>query len=151
VDAGVVRAWQANSAHRKGWPLKRLQRDLFAGRDDPLVAIWGLTYKPDTHSTKNSPALELLDGLRGRRVRAHDPVAVLDASEYGWVTRCAAPLDAADGADALVVMSPWKVYGAVAAADIARRLRGKLVLDPYGALDAPAFRAAGLEYHRLGC
>jgi UDPglucose 6-dehydrogenase len=150
IDQSVVRSWQANSAHRRLWTLGWLERELFAEMADPVVAVWGLTYKPDTHSTKNSPALALLRRIQRRRVQAHDPVAVLD-SEFDWVNRCASPLEAADGADALVVPSPWKLYGGVAIADLRRRMRGRLILDPYGALDSAECGAAGFQYHRLGC
>jgi len=151
TDDGVIRAWQANSAHRREWPLQWLQRGLLAGAHDPVIAVWGLTYKADTHSTKNSPSLELLRGLCGRRVRAHDPLAVIDAQEFGWVTRCASPLDAAAGADALVVMTPWKLYGSVETPALRAAMKGRLTLDPYGALDEGRCRGVGLDYHRLGC
>lgn len=151
LDDGVIRAWQSNSARRQLWALRLLERELLGRVRDPLIAVWGLTYKPDTHSTKNSPALALLRSLRGRRVRAHDPVAVIDPKEFGWVTRCPEPLEAVKEADALVVMSPWKTYSSVSVADLKARLGGRLVLDPYGALDEEACRGAGLTYHRLGC
>jgi UDPglucose 6-dehydrogenase len=151
ADDGVIRSWQANSAHRRRWALTQLEREVFGRAGDPVVAIWGLTYKPDTHSIKNSPSLELVRQLRGRRVRAHDPVAVVDPAEFGWIERSADPLDALDGADALVIMAAWKLYSGVRPSDMAARLRGRLVLDPYGALDASACRAAGITYRSLGC
>ena len=151
IDDGVIRAWQENSSHRRLWALQRLQRELLDQVPDPLIAVWGLTYKPDTHSTKNSPALDLLRGLRGRRVRVHDPVAAIDASEFGWVTRCPTPLEAVDGADALVIMSAWRIYSNISAPDLRGKLAGQLVLDPYGALDEEACRSVGLVYHKLGC
>jgi len=151
IDQSVVRSWQENSAHRRLWTLGWLERELFARVADPVVAVWGLSYKPDTHSTKNSPSLALLSKIVGRRVQAHDPVAVLDSAEFGWVKRCTSPLDASDGADALVVHSPWKLYGDVVIAELRARMRGRLILDPYGALDQRACVAAGFDYHRLGC
>lgn len=151
ADSGVIRAWQANSAHRRRWALTQLEREVFNNVADPVVAIWGLTYKPDTHSIKNSPSLELVRQLRGKAVRAHDPVAVVDPAEFGWIERSATPLDALNGADVLVIMAAWKLYADAVPADMAARLKGKLVLDPYGALDPAACRAAGLAYRSLGC
>ena len=62
----------------------------------------------------------------------------------------ASALEACDGADALVVMTPWPEFGMLEAAEIARRLRGKVVLDPYAVLKAAGCREAGLEYYTLG-
>lgn len=151
TDDQVVQAWQANSVHRRDWVLRRVRRELLDRTSDPLLAVWGLAYKADTHSVKNSPALELLRALPGRRFRAHDPAAKIDPAAFPHVTICATPLDAAEGADALLVMTPWKIYGAVPVAELQARLRGRLIIDPYAALDEHACRAAGFAYHRLGC
>ncbi|HVT73259.1 MAG TPA: nucleotide sugar dehydrogenase [Lacunisphaera sp.] len=151
TDDRVVAAWQANSLYRRDWVLRRVQRELLARVRDPLVAVWGVAYKQDTHSIKNSPAVELLRALPGVRFRAHDPAARLPESGFTHVTTVADPLPALDGAEALLVMTPWRVYGGIAPADIAARLRGRLVIDPHAALDEKACRAAGLAYHRLGC
>jgi UDPglucose 6-dehydrogenase len=151
ADDGVIRAWQHNSAHRRDWPLRTLRQDVLAANPQAVVAVWGLTYKQDTHSIKNSPSLALLAHLREQRVRAHDPMAELDPEQFGWIERCATPVDAVDGADVLVVMTPWALYGSVDMMAVAARMRGRLVLDPHGVLDAAACRAAGLTHRRLGC
>jgi len=151
TDDRVVAAWQANSAYRRDWVLRRVHRELLGRVRDPLIAVWGIAYKQDTHSIKNSPSVELLRALPGVRIQAHDPAARLPAGECPHVSIVDDPLRALDHADALLVMTPWKQYGGMAAATIATRLKGRLVIDPYAALDEPACRAADLDYHRLGC
>lgn len=151
TDDRVVAAWQANSVYRRDWVLRRLHRELLGRVRDPLVAVWGIAYKQDTHSIKNSPAVELLRALPGVRIRAHDPAARLPAGECPHVTVVADPLAALDQADALIIMTPWKQYALVPPAALATRLKGRLVIDPFAALDGAACRAAGLDYHRLGC
>ena len=49
-----------------------------------------------------------------------------------------------------MILTPWPQYKAIPPAAIAQAMRGKIVLDPYGVLDARAAREAGLEYHTLG-
>jgi UDPglucose 6-dehydrogenase len=61
------------------------------------------------------------------------------------------PLEAATGADALVIMTPWKTYGAIGATELKGRLDGVLVVDPYAILDRQACLAAGLDHRCLGC
>lgn len=151
ADDGVILAWQHNSAHRRDWPLRTLRRDVLDVNPQAVVAVWGLTYKQDTHSIKNSPSLALLAHLRDHPVRAHDPVAEIDPARFGWIERCASPAEAATGADVLVVMTPWALYGGVDIATVASRMRGRVVLDPHGMLDPDACRAAGLVHRRLGC
>ncbi len=150
TDAGVVRAWIANSRHRRDWALRALQQHLLSKIDDPVIAVLGLAYKQDTHSTKNSPSLALLDQLKSCRVRVYDPVVpasvVLNAQCHG----AASALEACLGADALALMTPWPEFAKLSPTDIVKQLRGKLVLDPYALLDAAACRAAGLDYMTLG-
>ena len=147
TDAGVVDAWLVNSAHRRDWALRRLHSEVLACTADPVVALWGLAYKPDTHSTKNSPALALLDALGPFAVRAHDPQVVLGPREGGRVVQVDDPLEACRGADALVVATPWPAYAAIDPRAIRTALRGRVVIDPFGAL---SLAGTGLVHHRLG-
>jgi UDPglucose 6-dehydrogenase len=115
-----------------------------------VLAVWGFAYKVDTHSTKNSPALELMRALRDHRIRAHDPIAQIDAAEFPHVTIFPSPLAAAEGADALLVMTPWSSYASLPLKELRNLLRGRVIVDPFGILDEDECRRLGFEYHRLG-
>ncbi len=118
--------------------------------DDPVIAVLGLAYKQDTHSTKNSASLALLGHLQPFRVRVFDPVVPSSAIPNPRCHAATSELDACEGADALAVMTPWAQFGKLDPEQIARRMRGKSILDPYAVLKAAACRAAGLECHTLG-
>lgn len=149
TDAGVVRAWIANSSHRRGWATRMIQSALLVANPRAKLAIWGLAYKENTHSIKNSPSIATIDALPDTRLVVHDPL--VDASVLSRpAEQREHPLDALDGADALMILTPWPEYRDIAPADIARRLGGKLVLDPYRILDRGAALAAGLNYRTLG-
>ena len=150
TDARVVEAWVANSNYRRDWALRTLYREIFSKLEDPVIAVLGLAYKQDTHSIKNSPAIALLEHLNHIRVRVFDPVVsaavVPNYQCYGAISE----LDTCDGADAIVVMTPWSQFGNIDPMDIAKRLRGKVVLDPYAVLGSSACQKAGLSYFTLG-
>jgi UDPglucose 6-dehydrogenase len=145
----IVKAWQDNSRHRKEWAWRTLREMVLSKQSKASVAVWGLAYKENTYSTKNSPALVLLSHLRGHPVTAYDPVVPVEAAGTG-VKAARSPLDAAEGADVLCIMTPWPEFRSVAPADIAARMRGRVVLDPYRMLDTNAVRAAGLRCATLG-
>ena len=115
-----------------------------------MLAVWGLAYKVDTHSTKNSPALELMRALRAHRIHAHDPIAQIEAAEFPHVTLFPSPLAAAEGADALLVMTPWSAYASLPLPELRNLLRGRVIIDPYAILDERKCRSLGFDYHRLG-
>jgi len=150
TDAGVVRAWIANSRYRRDWALRTLYREILSRLDDPVIAVLGLAYKQDTHSTKNSPSIALLEHLMPFRVRVFDPVVAAVAAPNPRRHGAISELDACEGADVLVVMTPWSQFAKLDPVDIAKKLRGKVVLDPYAVLKAEACRVAGLDYRTLG-
>lgn len=150
TDAGVVRAWIANSRHRRDWALRGLQAEVLSKGGDPVVAVLGLAYKQDTHSIKNSPSIALLAALLPFQVRVFDPVVPASAAPNPRCHGAKSELEACEGADALAVMTPWPQFARLDPRDIAERLRGKVVFDPYGVLKGADCRAAGLAYHTLG-
>jgi UDPglucose 6-dehydrogenase len=150
TEAGLIRAFVGNSAHRKNWVLNTLHRHLLATSPDAEIAILGLAYKENTHSTKNSPSLALIRHLGPWKLRVHDPVVAASVVAHPNVIGAATPLEAARGADAVVIMTPWPQYRELAPADLAGAMRGRLVLDPFRTLDPTAARAAGLSYFTLG-
>jgi UDPglucose 6-dehydrogenase len=150
TDAGVVRAWIDNSRHRREWALARVHERVIARMPEPTLAVLGLSYKEDTASTKNSPSLALLAALHPFRVRVYDPVVPATADFHPRLVSTSSALEACTGADALVIMTPWPEFRQLRPDDVAARLRGCTVIDPYGMLDASACRTAGLEYVTLG-
>jgi UDPglucose 6-dehydrogenase len=142
TDAGVVKAWVANSRHRRDWAARTIKKLLLDAKPKAEVAVWGLAYKENTHSIKNSPSLATIAQLPGAALRTHDPVVSSATAKD--------PLEAARGADALMILTPWPQYREIAPADIAKAMRGRIVLDPYAVLDRAAAAAAGLDTHTLG-
>ncbi|WP_413992690.1 nucleotide sugar dehydrogenase [Labrys okinawensis] len=150
TNSDVVRAWLTNSGHRRDWAAAEIRRVLLSRKLGATVAVWGLAYKENTHSTKNSPSLATLSRLPDTRFVVHDPVVPASAAAHPHATGVDDPLQALPGADALMIMTPWPQYGAISPADIAKALSGRIVLDPYGVLDRRKARTAGLDYYSLG-
>ena len=150
TDISVVRAWQTNSRSRRDWVLRKLHELVLASRADAKLALLGLAYKENTHSTKNSPALTLLADLAPFAVRAYDPVVAVNGDWHPRLSGAADALAAIEGADALIIMTPWPQFKDLKPADIASHLRGKIVIDPFACLDRSACHAVGLSHHALG-
>lgn len=150
TDAGIVHAWLANSTHRRDWPLRVLQQEVLSKLENATIAILGLAYKQDTHSTKNSPAVALLDQLQNYRVRVFDPLVRADVVAHPRLHAAESELETCEGADAVAIMTPWQQFAKLQPAEIARQMSGNLVVDPYGMLDSHACRKAGLRHVRLG-
>lgn len=150
TDAGVIGAFVRNSTYRKDWALRTLHEALFSITRTAVLGILGLAYKDNTHSVKNSPSLALIRHLAPWPLRVFDPVVDASAAQHPDATGTTSALEAAQGVDALAIMTPWPQFRALDCTELARVMRGQLVLDPYRVLDPNRARSAGLDYRTLG-
>ncbi len=150
TEAGVIGAWLRNSRYRRDWPLRQLQERVLSRLREPVIGILGVTYKENTHSIKNSPAVALIKELAGCRLRVFDPAVRASAQWHPRLTVADGALAACDGADALVIMTSWPQFRDIEPTAAARRLRGRVVVDPFSMLDRAAAAGAGLEHVLLG-
>jgi UDPglucose 6-dehydrogenase len=150
TEAGIIDAWLLDSRYRQDWALRKVHELVLSRSREAMLAVWGLAYKPNTHSTKNSPALGVIEALPNVPKVAYDPQARPDQAAYARLRLAASPLDACREADALLVMTPWAEFARITPAAIRSSLRGSTVIDPFGGLDQTACLEAGLSYHRLG-
>lgn len=153
ADTGLVDAWQRNSAHRKDWTARTLREAAQKrGLDlkNAVIAVWGLAYKENTHSTKNSPSLQFLAGFPEARKQAYDPAVKLSADAFPQFRQFASALDCCQGADALVIPTPWPEFRTADLKAICAAMRGHIILDPFGLLDGAQAAALGFDYYRLG-
>jgi len=126
-----------------------LEKTILKQNPEAAIAVLGLAYKENTHSTKNSPALLLIKKLSNCKIKAYDPV--VDACVAGnHVSRASSALDAANGVDAVAIMTPWPEFRALTADSLAQHMAGRVVIDPYRVLDGKALRAQGFTYATLG-
>lgn len=147
---GVVKAWQHNSGYRRNWALRTLHAAVIDRIKDPVIAVLGLAYKENTDSVKNSPAVALVQALRPFKLQAYDPVVRPRSDWHPDLTASDNALAACEGADVVVIMTPWPEFRSIDVGNLAKSLQGRVVIDPYGMLDRRAVRAAGLQHHQLG-
>jgi UDPglucose 6-dehydrogenase len=110
--------------------------------------VVGLTFKEKTHSLKNSPSIALLERLHGHAIIAYDPVAAEDA--VGYIARAESATAAMQGADVVLVMTPWPEFSSISIADLADSMAGRVVIDPYRMLDGKELVQGGFTYATIG-
>ncbi|MEQ8370591.1 MAG: nucleotide sugar dehydrogenase [Alphaproteobacteria bacterium] len=150
TDVAMMQAWRANSTHRRYWALHQLHRTVLRTSSAPVIGVLGLAYKENTHSVKNSPAVALIEGLTPYAIQAYDPVVKADSAWHPRLRQMPTAIAAAEGVDALVLMTPWPEFREIDPAELAGRMSGRTVFDPFGLLDAAGCMTAGLAHLRLG-
>jgi UDPglucose 6-dehydrogenase len=141
----------------------QLQRFLKAIRDtlwvlqDKKLAVWGLTFKPHTDDVRSSVAVELVRHLvaEGAQVTASDPKGLetfrtFEPDLAAKITLVEDPLEAVDGAEALVIATEWPDFAEVSLAEVKKRLIAPLIFDGRNLLDPWTMKDMGFTYHCIG-
>lgn len=148
----------------------KTQKDLFLAKvrkaaggmvAGKLFGVWGLAFKPETDDLRDSPAIAIIKTLlsEGARIQAYDPVAMANTEA---LFRREAPemvshlrlvdneYDALSGADGMLLMTEWKEFTTPDFAEIARRLKGKVIFDGRNQYDAAELASYGISHVPVG-
>ena len=118
------------------------------------IAVLGLTFKPETDDMREAPSLVVVPRLveAGAAIRAFDPQVTGFARQLlpGGIHYAQGALDAAQGADALVLLTEWNEFRALSPERLKKAMRGDVVLDLRNVWDPATMRQAGFRYHSIG-
>lgn len=148
TDIGVVKAWLENSRHRKDWCWQILHEVVLKKNPKARIAVLGLAYKENTHSTKNAPSLALLSHLKEFDVGVYDPV--VSPSIVPFAKAFKNPISCANRADVLVIVTPWPEFKNIEMAELISVMAGRVLIDPYRMLDGNEAVSSGFSYYTLG-
>ena len=151
----VLKAVERVNEAQKHLLFKKLQKvygdDGIKGK---TIALWGLAFKPETDDMRESTALVIIDLLlkAGCTVRAYDPVAMDECKRRlgDKVVYCRDMYDAALGADALLLLTEWKVFRLPSWEVVKKAMRQPVVIDGRNIFDADELAEYGFEYHCIG-
>jgi len=140
----IVDSWVNASKYMKEWPVRKfreLAADLGAG---DKVAVLGLTYKPNTHSLKNSPSVELIKCLKAKKIEVYDPMAsIIDSEIEELVQQVEEPMAACEGAAVVIVMTPWAEIKSLNIEDVRKVMKGNIIIDPLESIASTGVEGGG--------
>jgi UDPglucose 6-dehydrogenase len=117
------------------------------------IGVWGLAFKPDTDDMREAPSLDIIAGLQaaGATVQAYDPVAMDVARRlFDGVVFCSDPYEAADGTDAVLLLTEWNEFKQLDMDRVRARMRRPVLLDGRNVYEPEELRAAGFTYAGVG-
>ncbi|MGG5888311.1 UDP-glucose dehydrogenase family protein [Falsiroseomonas sp. HC035] len=150
----LIEATIAINDARKGQMADRIIAACGGSLVGKTVAVLGLAFKPETDDMRDAPSLVVLPKLleAGARVRAYDPVAMDHARTMlpDGIEYADGAMDAAQGADALVVLTEWNEFRALSPAGLRKAMRGTVIEDLRNVYEPAAMRDAGFSYRSIG-
>lgn len=118
------------------------------------VGIWGLSFKPKTDDMREAPSIDVLAALdqAGHTITAYDPVATEKAKPHlpARTKYVDSALEAAKGADALLVLTEWDEFRGADLGEVKRSMKGRDLFDGRNVYEPKEVSDAGLEYHGIG-
>ena len=153
VDQRIVRTTVKVNDDRKAQMVERVERALGGSVAGKRVGVLGLAFKPNTDDMREAPSIPLVNALveRGAAVSAFDPVARHQAEQiFSGIEFADDAYAAADGADALVIVTEWDEFRALDLDRIAASLHGKILVDLRNVYDRSEAKEAGLTYYGVG-
>lgn len=119
------------------------------------IAVWGLAFKPETDDVRDAPAIDIIQHLSdaGAVIKAYDPIATanfrkeVDVASITWEEN---PLHAAEGADALCVLTEWKEFAHIDLKELAEIMKDPIMIDGRNLYSAEQVQASNLQYYSVG-
>jgi UDPglucose 6-dehydrogenase len=119
------------------------------------IAVWGLAFKPETDDVRDAPAIDIIQHLSdaGAIIKAYDPIATanfrkeVDVASISWEEN---PLHAAEGADALCVLTEWKEFAHIDLKELAEIMKDPIMIDGRNLYSAEQVQASNLQYYSVG-
>jgi UDPglucose 6-dehydrogenase len=128
-------------------------RELLGRLDQRVLGVLGLAFKPNTDDMREAPSVELIHLLQseGAKIRAYDPVAMVNADHYlSDVTLCQDAYEVAQGADALVIITDWNEFKHLSLPKLKKAMRQPIIVDGRNIYEVEQMKALGFVYRGVG-
>lgn len=141
---------------QKVLPFRKLWQHYKTDVKQRKIAVWGLSFKPNTASIQNAPSLQVIKTLlaQGCQVQAHDPQAILNFSRQfpvnGQISYYDKAADALKGADALLILTEWNEYWSPDYYQMLELMKSPVIIDGRNIMDKELMESFGFTYYGMG-
>ena len=152
----ILNAVETVNARQKEVLFHKMQRHFPGGLKGRTIALWGLSFKPQTDDMREAPARTLIDLLleAGASVQAYDPIAAAEAQRVyagqSGLTLCRNAYEAARDADALAIVTEWQEFRSPDFERLKETLKNPVIFDGRNLYDPPMVGRFGITYYAIG-
>jgi len=150
----ILRSVDKLNEEQKKVLLRKLNKHFKDQLSGKTIAIWGLSFKPQTDDIREAPSLVMIRELlnAGAKVRAHDPIAisVVEPLFRGKIDFCESSYDALKDADALLVVTEWNEFRNPDFSKMKKMMKKPVILDGRNIYDPKEMKEKGFTYFSIG-
>lgn len=152
----LLKAVERVNHEQKHVLFNKIQRHYDGALDGKVIALWGLSFKPNTDDMREASSRVLMETLwsAGARVHAYDPVAMAEAERiYGErsdLVLSKSAEDALEGADALTIVTEWREFRSPDFERMKELLKAPLIFDGRNLYDPAVMERFGFDYYGIG-
>lgn len=129
-------------------------RKITKAKSGNKLAVWGLSFKPDTDDIREAPALYIIESLleKGFEITAFDPEASNNFNKLyaDKINFCENPYDAVKNADALVIITEWNEFKQIDLAQVKKLMKSALIFDGRNIYEPQKMKDLGFKYYSIG-
>ncbi|WP_291599660.1 UDP-glucose/GDP-mannose dehydrogenase family protein [Bacteroides sp.] len=153
-DMRVIEAVEEVNEYQKNVVFEKLFKIFDGNLKGKTIALWGLSFKPETDDMREAPALVIIDKLikAGAKVNVYDPAAMDECKRRigDVVVYCEDMYEAVIDADALAMITEWKLFRIPSWKVVKKAMRGNVVVDGRNIYEKTDLMMEGLRYTRIG-
>ena len=153
-DMQILKAVERVNEAQKELLYRRLSHYFEGNLSGKTIAVWGLSFKPETDDMREAPSLVLIDKLcgAGARVKVYDPVAMSECRRrIGDKVEYARNIyEAVADVDALLIVTEWKEFRMPDWAAVLRVMKSPVIFDGRNIYDPDEMKELGFVYHSIG-
>lgn len=150
----ILQAVEKVNEYQKTVLFEKLKNRFIGDLKGKTIALWGLSFKPNTDDMREAPSLVIINKLieAGAKVQVFDPVAMAEAKHYlgNTVDYCANEYEALKNADSLMIITEWTDFRAPDFEKIKDLLNNPIIFDGRNIYDQTEVNAFGIEYYGIG-
>jgi len=154
LDNRIVKSVVDTNNFQKERMIEKIVRSLEGGVAGKVIAVLGLTFKPETDDMRDSPSLTILPALieKEAKIRAHDPEGVDQAKKLlpDAIEYVSDIYETAKNADAIILMTEWNEYKVLDLERLKRKLKGRVFIDLRNVYEPDEMNESGFQYYCIG-
>ena len=151
-DFGLLKEVQRINKDQRKRFVKKIEEALWVPKGK-TIAVWGLAFKPNTDDLREAPSIDIIGSLlkEGASIKAYDPVAMERMKEiFPDITYCKNPYEAAQDADAIVLVTEWNEFKQIDLKKIKNSVKYPLIVDGRNVYAPEDMEALGFHYICIG-